>query len=334
MKRREFIITLAGGAAAAWPFTALAQQSERARRVGLLMNKAENDPESKVEILAFVRGLEERGWALGSNMQIEYRWGAGDANLYHKYAAELVALAPDILLAVGGTAVGALQQTTRTVPIVFVETSDPVNRGLIASLARPGGNTTGFTQFEFSMGGKWLALLKQIAPSVSRVAVVRDPVQFSGVGQLAAIQTAAPSFSVEVSPIDARDSKQIERAITAFERGSNGNGNAGLIVAASGSADANRKLIITLAARHRLPTIYPFRFFATEGGLISYGPDTTYPFRAATSYVDRILKGEKPADLPVQAPNKYELVINLKTAKALGLTIPPSVLAQADEVIE
>ena len=330
MRRREFI-TLLGGAAA-WPLVARGQQPDRVRRIGLLMNKTEHDPESQVEISAFVHGLEERGWTLGSNMQIDYRWGAGDANLYHKYAAELVALAPDILLAVGGTAVGALQQASRTVPIVFVETSDPVSRGLIASLARPGGNTTGFTQFEFSMGGKWLALLKQIAPSVSQVAVVRNPVQFSGVGQLAAIQTAAPSFSVEVSPIDARDSKEIERAITAFGRGSNGSG--GLIVAASGSADANRELIITLAAQHRLPTIYPFRFFAAEGGLISYGPDTTYPFRVATSYVDRILKGEKPADLPVQAVTKFELVINLKTAKALGLAVPPTLLAQADEVIE
>jgi putative ABC transport system substrate-binding protein len=235
-----------------------------------------------------------------------------------------------VILATGGTAVGALQKASRTVPIVFVDTTDPVNRGLIASMAQPGGNTTGFVQFEFSISGKWLELLKEISPSVSRVAVIRDPVQFSGVGALAAIQTAAPSFGVEVSPVDPRDGKELERAITAFARGSNG----GLIVTASGSADGHRKLIVTLAAQHRLPTVYPYRFYATDGGLISYGPDVLDQFRLGAGYVDRILKGEKPADLPVQAPTKLQLVINLKTAKALGLTVPQGLLTRADEVIE
>ena len=329
MQRREFI-TLLGGAAATWPLAARAQQPERMRRIGVLMNIAENDPQSKVRTLAFVRGLEERGWTLGGNLQIEYRWAAGNANLYRRYAPELVALAPDVLLATGGTGVGALQQVTSTIPIVFVGTTDPVNRGLIASMARPGGNTTGFIEFEYSLSGKWLELLKQIAPSVSRVAVVRDPVEFSGVGQMAAIQTSAPSFGVEVSPVDARDAKEIERTITTFAHGSNG----GLIVTLSGSAIGSRKLIVTLAARNRLPTIYPDRIFVTDGGLMSYGPDPVYPYRAATSYVDRILKGEKPADLPVQAPTKYELAINLKTAKALGLNVPNTLIGRADELIE
>ena len=288
------------------------------RRIGVLMNKAANDPQSPKEMTAFLGGLQERGWTLGSNLQIEYRWGAGDGNLYRKYAAELVALAPDVILAVGGTTVGALQQATRTVPIVFVEVTDPVNRGLVTSLARPGGNTTGFTQFEFSIAGKWLELLKQIAPNVTRAAVIRDPSQFSGIGEAAAIQTMAPSLGVEVSPVDARDISEIERAITLIARDSNG----GMIVTASGSAVRHRELIITLAAQHRLPTVYYFRYYVTSGGLISYGPDPVDPFRRAADYVDRILKGEKAADLPVQAATKFELVINLKTAKALGLTIP------------
>ena len=328
MKRREFI-TLLGGAAATWPLAARAQP-ERMRRVGVLLNRAKNDSESTKETSAFVHRLEERGWTPGGNIQIEIRWGAGDGNLYRKFAAELVELAPDVILAVGGTAVGALQQASRTVPIVFVDTTDPVTRGLIASLARPGGNTTGFLQFEFSIGGKWLELLKEISPNVSRVAVIRDPVQFSGVGALAAVQTAAASLGVEVSPVDPRESKEIERAITAFAHGSNG----GLIVTASGSADGRRKLIATLAAQHRLPAVYPYRFFVTDGGLISYGPDVLEQFRLGAGYVDRILKGEKPADLPVQAPTKLELVINLKAAKALGLTVPQGLLTRADEVIE
>jgi putative ABC transport system substrate-binding protein len=309
---------------------ARAQQPERVRRLGVLENKSANDPVSPKEMTALLGGLQERGWTLGSNLQIEYRWGAGDANLYRKYAAELVALAPDVILAVGGTTVGALQQATRTVPIVFVEVTDPVNRGLVASLARPGGNTTGFTQFEFSIAGKWLELLKQIAPNVTRAAVIRDPSQFSGIGEAAAIQTIAPSLGVEVSPVDARDVSEIERAITLISRDSNG----GLIVTASASAVRHRELIITLAAQHRLPAVYYFRYYVTSGGLISYGPDPMDPFRRAADYVDRILKGEKAADLPVQAATKFELVINLKTAKALGLTIPSSVLARADAVIE
>ncbi len=328
MKRREFIALL-GGVAAAWPQTARAQP-ERVRRIGVLMNIAENDPQSKVRTSAFVRGLEERGWIIGGNLQIEYRWAAGNANLYRRYAPELVALAPDVLLATGGTGVGALQQVTSTIPIVFVGTTDPVNRGLIASMARPGANTTGFIEFEYSLSGKWLELLKQIAPSVSRVAVVRDPVEFSGVGQMAAIQTAAPSFGVELSPVDARDPKAIEQTLTTFARGSNG----GVIVTLSGSAIGNRKLIISLATRHRLPTVYPDGIFVVDGGLISYGPDPVYGFRAAPSYIDRILKGEKPADLPVQAPTKYELTINLKAAKALGLEVPQRLVLSADHVID
>ena len=329
MHRRRFI-TVVGGAAAAWPIAARAQQPEHVRRIGVLMNIPASDPQSSAETSAFVSVLQERGWTIGGNTQIEYRWGAGDATLYRKYAAELVALTPDVILAAGGTAVGALQQASRTVPIVFVDTTDPVTRGLIASMARPGGNTTGFVQFEFNFNGKWLELLKEISPSVSRVAVVRDPVQFSGVGALAAIQTAAPSFGIEVSPIDPRDGKEIERAIIAFARGSND----GLIVTASGSADGHRKLIIALAAKHRLPAVYPYGFYATDGGLVSYGPNVLEQFRLGAGYVDRILKGEKAADLPVQAPTKLELVINVKTAKALGLTVPQTLLARADKVIE
>ena len=294
------------------------------------MNLAENDAQAAVRTSVFVRGLKERGWILGGNMQIDFRWAAGNANLYRKYAPELVALSPDVILATGGTGVGALQRVTSTIPIVFVGTTDPVMRGLIASMSRPGGNTTGFIEFEYSLSGKWPELLKQIAPSVSQVAVVRDPVEFSGVGQMAAIQTAAPSFGVELSPVDARDPKEIERTITTFARGS----NRGLIVTLSGSAIGNRKLIISLATRHRLPAVYPNGIFVADGGLISYGPDPVYGFRASPDYVDRILKGEKPAELPVQAPTKYELVINLNTAKALGLTVPQALLARADKVIE
>jgi len=294
------------------------------------MNKTEHDPESQVEILAFVHGLEERGWTLGSNMQIDYRWGAGDANLYHKYAAELVALAPDILLAVGGTAVGTLQQASRTVPIVFVETSDPVSRGLIASLARPGGNTTGFASFEYSLSVKWLELLKQVAPRVTRVAVLRDSLTPVGIGQLAAIQGVAPSFGVELTPIVVRDAGEIEPAVAAFARSPDD----GLIVTIGTLTDAHRDVIGKLAARLRLPAVYPFPFFVRSGGLISYGTDITDLYRRAAGYVDRILKGEKPADLPVQQPTKVQLAINIKAAKALGLEVPPALLARADEVIE
>jgi putative ABC transport system substrate-binding protein len=275
-------------------------------------------------------GLRDRGWTPDGNLQIVYRWGAGDASLYRKYATELVALAPHAILSAGGTAVAALQRTTHTTPIVFAKTTDPVSRGLVASLARPGGNTTGFVQYEFGTAGKWLELLNQIVPNLKRVAVIRDVSETSGIGQMAAIQAVAPSFGIEVSPIDVRDAREIERAITEFARGS----NSGLIVTESGKSMSYRKLIISLASMHRLPAIYPYRYFVIDGGLISYGPDQVLPFRLAASYIDRILKGDKPAELPVQAPSKYELVINLKTAKALGLNMPPSMLARADEVIE
>jgi len=329
MRRREFI-SLVGTAVAAWPVVARAQQPEQMRRIGVLMNIAENDPQSAPRVSALVRGLEELGWSLGKNMRIDYRWAAGDSNLYRKYAPELVALAPHVIVVVGGTAVSELQRATRTIPIVFVGTTDPVNRGLIASMARPGGNTTGFIEYEFGISGKWLELLKQIAPSVSRVMVIRDPSESSGIGQLTAIQTLAPSLGVEVTPVDARDGKEIERAVTQFTRRS----NAGLIVTLSGAAIGNRKLIIALASQYRLPAVYPHRYFVTDGGLASYGPDPVNAFRSGAAYVDRILKGEKAADLPVQAPIKYELALNLKTAKALGLEVPPRLLASADEVIE
>jgi putative tryptophan/tyrosine transport system substrate-binding protein len=329
MRRRDFINTV-GAAAAAWPLCVRAQQLEQIRRIGVLMNIAENDPEAAVRISALVQALKERGWIVGTNIQIDYRWAAGDSNLYRKYAPELVALAPNVILVVGGTATGELQRATRTIPIVFVGTTDPVNRGLIESMARPGGNTTGFIEYEFGLSGKWLELLKQIAPKVTRVMVVRDPSETSGIGQLTAIQTLAPSFGVEVAPVDARDGKEIERAVSTNAR----NGNVGLIVTLSGSAIGHRKLLIALADRHRLPAVYPGRFFVKEGGLVSYGPDPIDGFRSGATYVDRILKGEKPADLPVQAPTKYELAFNLKTAKALGLEVPPSFLASADDVVE
>src|SRR5262245_21608047 len=328
MRRREFI-TLMGGAAA-WPLIAHAQLPEQMRRIAVLMNMAEDDPQSAIRISVFVRVLEELGWKVGRSVQIDYRWAAGDSNLYRKYAPELVALAPDVIVVVGGTAVSELQRATRTIPIVFVGTTDPVNRGLIASMARRGGNTTGFIEYEFGISGKWLELLKQIAPGVSRVMVVRDPSETSGIGQLTAIQTLAPSLGVEVTPADARDGKELEHAVTQIARGS----NAGLIVTLSGAAISNRKLIITLASRHRLPAVYPHGYFVTDGGLASYGPDPVNILRSGVAYVDRVLKGAKPADLPVQAPAKYELAINLKTANALGLEVPQKLLVSADEVIE
>jgi putative ABC transport system substrate-binding protein len=300
------------------------------RRIGVLMNVAADDPESTVRVAAFVQGLAELGWTVGSNVRIDYRWGAGDADSFRKYAAELIALVPDVILAHGVVSVGPLQQATRTVPIVFVNVSDPVGAGLVESLARPGGNATGFILFEYGISPKWLELLKEIAPRVTRVAVIRDPTLATGIGQLGAIQAVAPSFGVELSPIDARHAGEIERAVAAFARGPNG----GLIVVSGTSAGVNRKTIFALVARHRLPAVYPFRYFVTGGGLISYGPDQVDQYRRAAGYVDRILKGEKPADLPVQTPTKYELVINLKTAKALGLEISPMLLARADEVIE
>jgi len=329
MRRRDFINAVAG-AAAAWPLSVRAQQLEQIRRIGVLMNIAEIDPEAAVQVATLVQALKGRGWIVGTNLQIDYRWAAGDSNLYRKYAPELVALAPNVILVVGGTATGELQRATRTIPIVFVGTTDPVNRGLIESMARPGGNTTGFIEYEFGLCGKWLELLKQIAPKVSRVMVVRDPSETSGIGQLTAIQILAPSLGVEVAPVDARDSKEIERTVGTIAR----NANVGLIVTLSGSAIVHRKLLIALKDRHRLPAIYPGRFFVKDGGLVSYGPDPIDGFRSGATYVDRILKGEKPADLPVQAPTKYELAFNLKTAKALGLEVPPSFLASADDVVE
>jgi putative ABC transport system substrate-binding protein len=328
VKRRQFI-TLVGGAAA-WPIAARAQQAERVRRIGNLMNVAETDRESPARIAAFAEGLQQAGWIDGRNVRIDHRWAAGDAERYRRYAAELVALAPDVILATAGPSVVALQQATRTVPIVFVQLIDPVGAGLVASLARPGGNITGFTAFEYGMSAKWLELLKEIAPRVTRVAVVRDPGITAGIGQFAAIQVAAPSFGVELTPVDGRDAGEIERAVAAFAQGANG----GLIVTASPAIAARRELIMTLAARHRLPAVYPFRYYVDGGGLIGYGSEWTDQYRRAAGYVDRILKGDKPADLPVQAPTKYELAINLKTANALGLEVPPTLLARADEVIE
>jgi ABC-type uncharacterized transport system substrate-binding protein len=327
--RREFI-TLVGGAAAAWPIAARAQQGERMRRIGVLMSLTADDPEGQVRLTAFLQGLQQLGWTDGRNVRIDTRWGAGDADRSRGYAAELVALAPDVILASGTSTMGPLLRATRTVPIVFTQVTDPVGAGFVDSLARPGGNATGFTLSEYGISGKWLELLKETAPRVTRVAVLRDPDMAAGSGQLGAIQSVAPSFGVELSPVNVRDAPEIERAVAAFARGSNG----GLIVSASGLAIVHRDLIITLAARHRLPAVYFARYFVTGGGLISYGSDNIDPHRRAAGYVDRILKGEKPADLPVQAPTKYELVINLKTAKALGLEVPPSLLARADGVIE
>jgi putative tryptophan/tyrosine transport system substrate-binding protein len=329
MKRREFI-TLLGGAAVTWPLAAPAQQGERMRRIGVLMPLAADDPETQPRIAAFQQGLQQLGWTIGRNVRIDYRLSAGNADDARKYAVELAALAPDVILANGSAAVEPLLQATRSVPIVFALVTDPVGSGFVDSLARPGGNATGFLMFEFSISGKWLELLKQIVPTVTRAAVLRDSATSTGIGQFAAIQSVAPSLSMEVSPVNVRDAGEIERAVTAFARSANG----GLIVTASPLAVTHRDLIVRLAARHKLPAVYSNRFYVTGGGLISYGPDLVDQFRRAADYVDRILKGEKPADLPVQAPTKYELVINLKTAKAFGLTVPPTLLARADEVIE
>jgi putative ABC transport system substrate-binding protein len=329
MRRRQFI-GLLGGAAAAWPLAARAQQGERMRRIGVLTNLVADDPEAQARVGAFLQGLQELGWAVGRNMRIEYRWGAGDADRTRGYAAELVALAPDVILTSGASALAPLLQATRSVPVVFAQVPDPVGAGFVNSLARPGGNTTGFITYEYGLSGKWLELLTQIAPSVTRAAVIRDPAVSAGTGQWGAIQAVAPSVRVLVSPVNVRDAGEIERDVAAFAHGS----NSGLIVTASALAIRHRNLIVTLAARHRLPAVYYQRGFVTGGGLISYGPDFIDQYRRAAGYVDRILKGEKASELPVQAPTKYELVINLKTAKALGLTVPPSLLARADEVIE
>jgi len=329
MKRREFI-TLLGGAAAAWPLAARAQQRERMRRIGLLLNLGSDDQEGQTRNAAFLQALQELGWTVGRNIRIDYRWGAGNAKLYRKHAADLVALAPDIILTNGTSTIGPVLQTTRTVPIVFVNVTDPVAGGFVESLARPGGNATGFASAEYGMAGKWLELLKQIAPHVKHAAVIRNPRVASGSGQFGAIQAVAPFLGMETNPIDARDAGDIERGITSLA----GSSNAGLIVTANGATLVHRDLIIRLAAKFKLPAVYWQRVFATSGGLMSYGDDANDQYRRAADYVDRILKGEKPADLPVQAPTKFELVVNLKTAKALGLTIPDTLLATADEVIE
>ena len=329
MKRREFI-TVLGGAVATWPLGVRAQQGEHMRRIGVLMARSANDPEGQAWVAAFLQGLQELGWSVGRNAIVDIRWFTGNSADARKYAAELVALAPDVILANTSSALTSLQQVTPTVPIIFAGVADPVGAGYVDSLARPGGNITGFTVFEYSMSGKWLQLLKEIAPGVTRVAVFRDLSIAAGPAQFAVIQAAAPSLGVELRPVDVRDEGEIERALALFAQ----NPNSGLIVTASPQATSHRDLIIALAARHRLPAVYFGRFWAAGGGLISYGPDFLDQFRRAAGYVDRILKGEKPADMPVQAPTKYELVINLKTAKALGLSVPQSLLSRADEVIE
>jgi len=327
MRRREFILTLGG--AAAWPLAARAQQQPM-RRIGILTPYAADDREGQARVGALQQGLAELGWTDGRNLRTDVRWGANDRDRYSQYAAELVALAPDVIVAVTSVVVAALQRETRTVPIVFVGVIDPVGAGLVASLARPGGNTTGFTVFEYGLSPKWLALLKEIAPRVTRAAVLRNPTSAPEIGLLGGIQSVASSLRVELSLIDERDTGEIERAVTAFAREPNG----GQIVLSSASTLLHRELIVSLAARHRLPAVYTDRVFVAAGGLTSYGPNRIEQYRPAAGYVDRILKGEKPADLPVQAPTKYELVINLKTAKALGLEVPPTLLARADEVIE
>jgi putative ABC transport system substrate-binding protein len=328
MKRREFMTLV--GAAAAWPLTVHAQQPETLRRIGVLLNRAAGDPEAADTVGAFVQGMGELGWRIGGNVRIEYRYSAGNPELFRKYASELVALAPDAILAASTLSVAALQQLSRSIPIVFTNVSDPVGAGIVDSLARPGGNATGFMLAEYSVSGKWLELLKQIAPELKRVAVLRHSANPAGIAQFGAIQAVAASLGVAVSPIDVQDASEIERAVAALARSA----NSGMIVTGSATVTIHRELIITLAARHKLPAVYTDRFAVANGGLISYGPDFVDQFRSAAGYVDRILKGEKAADLPVQAPTKYELVINLKTAKALGLTVPQTLLASATEVIE
>ena len=329
MKRREFI-TLLGGATAVWPLAAHAQQRERMRRVGVLMNRAPDNPEGQDRLAAFHQGLQELGWGVGRNVRIDTRWSEDNADRSAKYAAELVALAPDIILASGTLAVTALQHISRTSPIVFASVADPVGAGIVDSLAHPGGNATGFMNYEYNLAAKYLELLQEIAPSVTRVVIIRNAAHPAGIAQFGALQNAAPLLGVEVSPINVRDPSEIERLVAAFARLPNG----GLIVTQNASATIYRDLIITLAARHKLPAVYTLRYDVTGGGLLSYGPDIVDQFRQAAAYVDRILKGAKPADLPVQAPTKYQLVINVKTAKTLGIELPPTLLARADEVIE
>jgi len=329
MRRRAFI-TLLGGAAAAWPLAARAQQGERMPRIGVLTSFASDDPAEQTYILAFTQALAQSGWIDGRNARIDIRWGAGDPERIRRYAAELVALAPGVILTVSSAATGPLLQATRTVPVVFVEVAEPVGAGFVETLARPGGNATGFMLFEYGIGAKWLELLKEIAPGVKRVAFLQDPAIAAGPGQFGAMQALAPSLGVEVRPIKVRDAAEIEHAMTALARPANG----GLIVPGVAAQRVPRDVIIKLAAQHRLPAVYSGRDFVTLGDLMSLGPDRVDQYRRAAAYVDRILRGEKPADLPVQAPTKYELVINLRTAKALGLEVPATVLARADEVIE
>jgi len=328
IERRKLIAAL-GGTALAWPLAARAQQPEPMRRIGALSGVKADDAEGQADLAAFLQGLQQLGWTDGRNVHIDTRWGAGnDANI-RKYAAELVALAPDVLLSTG-SALGPLLEATRFVPIVFAVAPDPVGAGFVQSLSRPGGNATGFMMFEYGLSGKWLELLKEIAPGVTRAAILRDTSIAAGIGQFAIIQSVAPSIGVDVTPIDVRDAAEIERAVTAFAQSANG----GLILTASPLSAVHRDLIINLATRYKLPAVYLTRVYVASGGLISYGPNFADQFRRAAGYVDRILKGAKPADLPVQAPSKYELIINLKTAKALGLSVPQSILARADEVIE
>jgi ABC-type uncharacterized transport system substrate-binding protein len=329
VRRRDFIKGIAGSTVV-WPLAARAQQPERMRRIGVLMPIAADDPVAQTRIAAFQQGLQQLGWTDGRNVRVEIRWSRGNDTDNRKYAAELATLSPDVILATGSNTLAPLLQATRVVPIVFVTVPDPVGAGFIDSLARPGGNATGFTAFEYGLSGKWLELLKEIAPAVTRAAVIRDPAITAGIGQFAAIQSVAPSIGVEVSPVNVHDAGEIERAIAAFAR----TPNSGLIVTGSALAIIHRDLIVMLAARHKLPAVYWDRTPVTGGGLISYGHDISDQYRRAAGYVDRILKGEKPADLPVQQPTNYSLVINLKTAKTLGLQVPPTLLARADEVIE
>jgi len=330
MKRREFITLLGGAAATWWPLTAEAQQPEQLRRVGVLTNRVADNPEGQAAVAAFRQALQQLGWSDGRNIRIDMRWGVNDVDRDRRDVAELVALAPDVILASGTPSVAALQHASHSLPIVFVGVTDPVGAGLVDALARPGGNVTGFMLLEYSSSGKWLELLKQIAPFVKRVGVLRDTANPAGIAQFGVLQGAAQLLGVEVSPVNVRDAGEIERAFAAFARSANG----GLIVTGSASASVHRDLLIALAAKHKLPAVYSNRYLVIDGGLISFGADLMDSYRRAAGYVDRILKGEKSADLPVQAPTKYETVINLKTAKALGLTVPPSLLASADEVIE
>jgi len=328
MRRREFI-TLMGGAAVAWPVAARAQQPERVRQIAMLNALGSDDAEAQARIAVFKQSLQQLGWVVGQNLKIEIRQIGADVDRLRSNSVELVALAPDVIVTIGSVAIAPLQQATRTIPIVFVNASDPVGAGFVQSMAHPGGNITGFSNFEYSMSGKWAELLKQIAPNVTRALVVRDPSSAAGIGQFAVIRSVAQSLGIELTPVDVRDNDEIEQRAAAFASSSNG----GMIVTAGGTG-VRRRLIISLASRYKLPSVYPYRYYAVDGGLVTYGPNTLDPVRRAAGYVDRILKGERPADMPVQAPTKYDLVINLKTAKSLGLELPASLIARADEVIE